>query len=62
MKNSRWKFTAIEEGKPVATVHGLAHDEVIEAIRNAMYGSRPVREHVEELAERRERVEKPIAA
>lgn len=39
MKNSSWKITTYEDGRPAATAEGLNHEQAIAAIRGAMYGT-----------------------
>lgn len=62
MKNRSWTFTSIEDGQPVETVHGLSHDEAVEAIRAAMYGSAPKPREIAERKSVQEREATPLAA
>jgi spore germination cell wall hydrolase CwlJ-like protein len=42
MKNSSWKITTYDDGRPAATAEGLSHEQAVAAIREAMYGSDPL--------------------
>lgn len=55
-ENKSWSFTTFEDGERAETVHGLSHDQAVEAIRAAMYG-RPSTQ-----VEAEEQVAQPIAA
>jgi hypothetical protein len=42
MKKSTWKITTLKDGEPVASVEGVSQENVVVAIRNAMYGRDPL--------------------
>jgi hypothetical protein len=42
MRNTTWKITTLKDGKALASVEGVSHENAVTAIQNAMYGRDPL--------------------
>lgn len=42
MRNKTWKITTLKDGKALASVEGVSHENAVTAIQNAMYGRDPL--------------------